>query len=53
MPNDRETALELFRAGDYTKIRRYCIKQMGTLYLVDRVYDTAPVRLLRKLLGKA
>ena len=53
MPADRETVLKLFRAGDYAKIRQYCVKQMGTLYLVDRVYDTAPVRLLRKLLGKA
>ena len=52
MPQDREHILELFRAGDYAAVKRYCIHQMGTAYLVDLVYDRAPVRLLRRLLGR-
>lgn len=53
MPDDREQVLALFREGDYKKIKGYCVRQMGTGYLVDLVYDTAPVQLLRKLLGRA
>ena len=54
MPEDRDTVLALFRAGDYAAIKRYCIRQMGVHnYLIDSVWDTPPVRLLRKLLGKA
>ena len=52
-PADREQVLALFREGDYKKIKSYCVRQMGTNYLVDLIYDTAPVQLLRKLLGRA
>lgn len=52
-PSDRETVLALFREGDYAKVKKYCVHQMGTGYIVDRIYDTAPVQLLRKLLGRA
>lgn len=52
-PADRDLVLKMFREGDYAKIKRYCIRQMGTYYLIDLVYDTRPVQLLRKLLGRA
>ena len=52
MPDDRATVLEMFRAGDYAKIKRYCVRQMGLQYVIDLVYDTAPVKMLRKLLGR-
>lgn len=48
-PPDRDTVLALFRAGDYAAIKRYCIRQMRPHnYLIDRIWDTAPVRLLRR-----
>lgn len=53
MPPDRDVILSMFREGDYGKIKRYCIRQMGTMYLVDLIYDTAPVQFLRHLLGRA
>ena len=53
MPEDRDVVLDLFRKGDYTKIKRYSIRQMGANYLVDLIYDTKAVQLLRKLLGRA
>lgn len=53
MPADRDLVLDMFREGDYVKIKRYCIRQMGSSYLVDLIYDTAAVQLLRKLLGRA
>lgn len=52
MPADRDTVLEMFRAGDYAKIKRYCIKQMGLTYVVDLIYDTAVIKAVRKLLGR-
>lgn len=53
MPEDREYILGLFRACDYAKIKRYCIRQMGTTYLVDLIYDTKAVQLLRRILGRS
>ena len=53
MPEDRDVVLDLFRKGDYAKIKRYSIRQMGANYLVDLIYDTKAVQLLRKLLGRA
>ena len=53
MPADRDTILALFRAGDYAAIKRYCIRQMGLpAYLIDRIWDTPPIRLLRRALGR-
>ena len=53
MPADRAEVLAQFREGDYAKIKRYSIKQMGVNYLIDLIYDTKAVQLLRKLLGRA
>ena len=54
MPTDRETVLAMFRANDYKAIKRYSIRQMGVVnYLYDLFADTAPVKLLRSLLGRA
>lgn len=53
MPADRDIVLSLFREGNYAKIKRYCIRQMGANYLVDLIYDTKAVQLLRKILGRA
>jgi coenzyme F420-reducing hydrogenase beta subunit len=52
MPEDRSTVLQMFRAGDYAKIKRYCVRQMGFEYVYDLVCDTPPVKLLRRLLGR-
>ncbi len=52
MPEDRSVVLQMFRAGDYAKIKRYCVRQMGFEYVYDLVCDTPPVKLLRRLLGR-
>ena len=53
MPADRDVVLALFRAGDYTAIKRYCIRQMGLrTYLIDRIWDTPLIRLLRRALKR-
>ena len=54
MPEDRDTVLALFRAGDYAAIKRYCIRKMGIHnYLINRFSSTAPIRFLRKLLSRS
>ena len=52
MPEDRDVVLALFRDGDYKAVKRYGIRQMGAAYLVDLVYDTKPIKLLRRILGR-
>ena len=52
MPGDRDELLAKFHRCDYAQIKRYRIKQMSVNHLVDPIFDTQAVQLLRKLLGR-
>jgi len=52
-PADRDKVLELFRAGDYAAVKKYCIKQQGRWYYLDLLSDSALVKAVKKLSGKA